>query len=65
MLITFSTGEKRLLDTTKLTGSAFIPLADEKIFNNPVISNGVLTWDNGNIDIAPEAVYQESYAYES
>ena len=36
-----------------------------QIFNNPVISNGVLTWDNGNIDIAPEAVYQESYAYES
>ena len=65
MLVTFSTGEKRLFDTTTLQGSAFAPLADEKVFNNPVIFHGVITWNNGEIDIAPEAVYRDSYAYES
>ena len=65
MLVTFSTGEKRLFDTTLLEGSAFAPLADEKIFSNPVLFHGVITWNNGEIDIAPETVYQESYAYES
>ena len=65
MLVTFSTGEKRLFDTTLLEGKAFIPLADEKIFNSPVLFHGILTWNNGEIDIAPEKVYQESYAYDS
>ena len=65
MLVTFSTGEKRLFDTTLLQGSAFAPLADEKIVSNPVLFHGVITWNNGEIDIAPETVYRESYAYES
>ena len=65
MLVTFSTGEKRLFDTTLLEGSAFAPLADEKIFRNPVLLHGVITWNNGEIDIAPEKVYRDSYAYES
>ena len=63
MLVTFSTGEKRLFDTTMLKGSAFTPLADEKIFNNPVLFHGVITWNNGEIDIAPETVYRDSFAY--
>ncbi len=65
MLVTFSTGEKRLFDTTLLQGSAFAPLLEEKIFMQPVIFHGVITWNNGEIDIAPETVYQNSYAYES
>ena len=65
MLVTFSTGEKRLFDTTRLQGPAFAPLADETIFSNPFVFHGVITWNNGEIDIAPETVYQESYAYDS
>lgn len=64
MLVTFSTGEKRLFDTTKLEGSAFAPLADEKVFNNPELFYGVITWNNGEIDIAPETVYRDSYSYD-
>lgn len=64
LLVTFSTGEKRLFDTTKLTGSAFVPLKDDKVFYNPEIFHGVITWNNREIDIAPEFVYEESYAYE-
>lgn len=64
MLVTFSTGEKRLFDTTKLEGAAFAPLADEKIVSAPTLFHGVITWMNGEIDIAPETVYRDSYAYE-
>ncbi|MBR1622945.1 MAG: DUF2442 domain-containing protein [Pseudobutyrivibrio sp.] len=63
MLVTFSTGERRLFDTTLLSGKAFEPLKDYEIFSKPVIFHGVITWNNGEIDIAPETVYKESYAY--
>ena len=64
MLVTFSTGEKRLFDTTKLQGTAFKPLFDETVFNHPSLFHGVITWNNGEIDIAPETVYKESFAYD-
>ncbi|MBR1390542.1 MAG: DUF2442 domain-containing protein [Lachnospiraceae bacterium] len=64
LLVTFSTGEKRLFDTTKLEGSAFLPLKDENVFRNLSLFHGVITWNNGEIDIAPETVYRDSYAYE-
>ncbi|MBR3299235.1 MAG: DUF2442 domain-containing protein [Clostridia bacterium] len=63
LLVTFSTGEKRLFDTTLLTGSAFEPLKDEAVFNDARVFHGVITWKNGEIDIAPEKVYMESFAY--
>lgn len=65
LLVTFSTGEKRLFDTTTLQGSAFAPLADEAIRCKPTLFHGVITWNNGEIDIAPETVYRSSFAYES
>lgn len=65
MLVTFDTGEKRLFDTTRLKGSVFEQLKDENILKNFEIFHGVLTWKNGEIDIAPETVYYDSYAYES
>ena len=64
MLVTFSTGEKRLFDTTTLQGAAFAPLADEEVFSHPVLFHGVITWADGEIDIAPETVYRDSYAYD-
>ena len=65
MLVAFSTGEKRLFDTTRLDGPAFAPLEDEAVFSHPVLFHGVITWNNGKIDVAPEVVYRNSYAYES
>lgn len=65
LLLTFSTGEKRLFDTNSLKGSAFSVLDDDKIFRNPSIFHGVVTWDNGNVDVAPETLYHDSIAYES
>ena len=61
LIVIFSTGEKRLFDAKKLTGPAFEPLKDEKIFSDIFLRDGVITWDNENIDIAPEYVYSNSY----
>jgi hypothetical protein len=64
LLVTFSTGEKRLFDATTLQGPAFAPFAAEEVFNHPVLFHGVITWNNGEIDVAPETFYRNSYAYE-
>ena len=64
MLITFSTGEVRLFDATTLKGPVFEELRDEKVFKNVSIDNGVVTWLDGEIDCAPEYMYENSYAYE-
>lgn len=63
MLISFSTGETRLFDATILQGEVFEPLKREEIFKNPIVDHGVVTWDDGNIDCAPEFMYNNSYEY--
>ena len=63
MILTFSTGEQRLFDATILTGPAFLPLADETVFKNFRIVDGVVTWMDEEIDCSPEYVYENSYSY--
>ena len=63
LLVTFSSGEKRLFDTTKITGSAFDILDDEEVFNHPTVFHGVITWNDGDVDIASETVYDASFPY--
>ena len=61
--LTFSNGEQRLFDATILTGPAFKPLADEAVFKNCKIVDGVVTWMDEEIDCAPEYMYTHSYEY--
>ena len=63
LLVKFSTGEMRLFDAAKLTGNAFNPLKNQEVFQAFEVQHGVLTWDHGEIDIAPEYVYEESTPY--
>ncbi|MEE3481354.1 MAG: DUF2442 domain-containing protein [Lachnospiraceae bacterium] len=63
IIVTFTTGEKRLFDTTELRGEVFEPLKDPAVFSSLKIDHGVLTWANGDIDCAPEYVYDHSYEY--
>ncbi len=63
MLITFNNGEIRLFDASVLTGPAFEPLKEPEIFMFPTIDHGVITWNKGNIDCAPEYMYKHSYEY--
>lgn len=64
LLVTFSDGEKRLFSADLLHGSAFAPLADEALFLHPVLFRGVMTWKNGEIDVAPEYVYDVGLPYQ-
>lgn len=64
MLIIFSSGETRLFDATILNGEVFEPLKDDSIFKHPTIDHGVVTWFDGQIDCAPEFMYENSYVYD-
>lgn len=64
MLLTFSTNEQKLYDASQLLSyPAFAKLADENVFLTPILVDGVVTWDNENIDIAPETMYENSVTY--
>lgn len=64
MLLTFSTGEKRVFDASILSGSAFEPLKDDSVFRDFRIVHGAVTWMDEDIDCAPEYMYEHSYAYD-
>ena len=65
LLLTFSTGEKRLYDATVLLEyPAFKPLENEEIFKSAKVEYGVVVWLDGDIDIAPETLYKNSFAYQ-
>lgn len=63
LLLIFSTGEQRLFDSTILKGSAFKPLSNESIFKKVEVTRGYVSWLNGEIDCAPEFMYENSYKY--
>ena len=61
LMVTFSDGAKRIFDGhSLLDGPVFAPLADEKVFNDYALDYETLTWLNGEVDIAPEFVYEHS-----
>lgn len=65
LLIDFSTGETRLFDVTTLLdkGSAFLPLKEEANRKTAKVTHGFFSWMDGQIDIATETLYLESYKY--
>jgi hypothetical protein len=64
LLVTFSTGETRLVDCTELfVLPAYKKIASEEAFGTIKITDGVVTWLDGAVDIAPEGLYAHSYEY--
>lgn len=64
LLVTFSTGETRLVDCTELFRMpAFARIADEAAFRTHEVRDGALVWLGGDVDIAPEGLYARSYEY--
>jgi len=57
--VLFNNGERRIFDGSKLlVGEVFAPLADEKVFNDYRLDYETLTWLDGEVDVAPEFVYE-------
>lgn len=66
MLVTFATGETRVFDASYLLAQpVFKALGDQEVFSKFIIDHGVITWADGEIDLAPESMYEHSYAYEA
>lgn len=64
LLLTFMGGEKRVFDAHELNGPVFECLSDPEIFKTVGIEDGVVVWLNGEIDCAPEYMYEHSYPCE-
>ena len=63
MRVLFNDGAKRLFDGhVLLKGEVFAPLADEKTFADCKLDYETLTWLDGELDVAPEFVYENSMA---
>lgn len=61
MWVRFNTGEAKVFDFSKLLDSpAFSPLKDRSVFASVYIDYGVPVWNGGDIDIAPEYLYENS-----
>ncbi len=57
--VRFTNGEAKVIDFSNLLETpAFSPLKDQRVFNGVYIDYGVTVWDDGNIDIAPEYLYE-------
>ena len=59
--VVFNNEESRLFDGTQLfSGEVFAPLKDADVFSDFKLDYETLTWQDGDIDVAPEFVYSHS-----
>lgn len=58
--IRFNTDEEKIFDFTPLLEyPAYKPLKDESIFKEAYVDFGTVVWNDGDIDIAPEQLYEK------
>lgn len=56
--VRFNNGEAKIFDFKPLLDKpAYTPLKDKKVFSNVYIDYGITVWVEGDIDIAPEYLY--------
>lgn len=61
----FTTGEAKIFDFKPLLSQpAFLPLADQAVFNGVYIDYGVTVWNDGDIDISPKFLYDNAVSAE-
>ena len=60
--VRFNTGEARLFDCGRLVNDspAFAPLRDPDVFKSVYIDYGTPVWGDGEIDLAPEYIFENS-----
>lgn len=58
--VRFNNGEAKIFDCKELLDTpAFSPLRDEAVFRAVYIDYGVTMWQDGDIDISPEYLYEK------
>ncbi|MBR4242069.1 MAG: DUF2442 domain-containing protein [Eubacterium sp.] len=63
--IRFNTGETKTFDFTPLLNkTAYKPLSDINVFKGVYIDYGVAVWNDGEIDISPEYLYEKGITCE-
>lgn len=63
LLITFNTGETKLFDARPyLCKGVFTALKNPQLFNQAYVAYDTVCWP-GNLDIAPETLYDRSTAF--
>jgi len=61
--VRFNTGEAKVFDFTPLLDTpGFTPLRDEAAFKQVYIDYGATVWNDGEIDIAQERLYEDGVA---
>ena len=61
----FSTGDVKMFDFVQLLDfPCFRPLQDERVFRSVSLYHGVPVWLDGEIDIAPEKLWQDGFLEE-
>lgn len=54
----FQNGETKIFDFDELLSClAFVPLKNKRVFDSVYIDYGTVVWNDGEIDIAPEYLY--------
>lgn len=62
----FSTGEAKVFDFSPLLSKpAFSPLVNEAVFKDVYLDYGIPTWNDGEIDISPAYLYENSVPVDS
>ncbi|MBO5099007.1 MAG: DUF2442 domain-containing protein [Clostridia bacterium] len=63
--VRFNNGEAKIYDFKPLINlPVFKPLADVNVFRNVYIDYNTAVWNNGDIDIAPEELYNKGISAE-
>lgn len=64
LLVSFTSDEKRVFDFAPLLDMpCYQALREKAVFDRVYVDCGTLCWNDGDIDIAPETVYEESVEY--
>jgi len=64
--VRFNTGESKVVDFMPfLSAPGFVQLKDEAIFKRVYIDYGITVWCDGEIDIAPETLYERGVSTEN
>ena len=65
LMVEFNDGTQRVVDMTPVLGNpAFMPLRDKTIFDCVYLESGFPMWHDGEIDIAPEWLYENGHLVE-